>query len=160
MPRIKRPPVRKVVPRLPRQKVKKVNIPPLQSIYPTLSAPGWLPDLKNPPVVQKVAKPPSRTLGGFGAGIGDAFEKGISNLYNENRGVFGEGGQNLIEGFANKLKGEGDRIGRTLGNLVRYKKGGRIKNTGPLFAHKGEYILPTGVKPTKQQIKMVNKRKR
>lgn len=36
-------------------------------------------------------------------------------------------------------------------NLPSFKTGGRIQRTGPLFAHKGEFVLPKGVKPTTGQ---------
>jgi hypothetical protein len=40
-----------------------------------------------------------------------------------------------------------------------FKKGGLVKKTGVAFVHKGEFVLPVGVKPTKAQIKQVAKRK-
>lgn len=39
--------------------------------------------------------------------------------------------------------------------LPAFKKGGRVKRTGKALVHKGEYILPRGVKPTKAQVKKV-----
>ena len=36
-----------------------------------------------------------------------------------------------------------------------YKKGGKVTKTGKALVHKGEYILPKGVKPTKAQVKKV-----
>lgn len=39
--------------------------------------------------------------------------------------------------------------------LQAYKKGGRVKRTGKALVHKGEYILPRGVKPTKAQVKKI-----
>ena len=44
--------------------------------------------------------------------------------------------------------------------LPAFKKGGRVKRTGKAIVHKGEYILPKGVKPTKAQVKKVNAMKK
>lgn len=52
----------------------------------------------------------------------------------------------------------GRTIGETLGNLTPFKKGGRVCKTGKILAHKGEFILPKGVAPTKKQIDKVRKR--
>jgi len=46
--------------------------------------------------------------------------------------------------------GEGPR-------LPEFKKGGKVKKTGPIMAHKGEYVLPASVKPTKKQVSKVSK---
>jgi len=59
---------------------------------------------------------------------------------------------------------EGERIGGTIGGnlldkLIPFKKGGRVKRTGPILAHKGEFVLPAGVKPTKQQLSQVMKKR-
>lgn len=59
---------------------------------------------------------------------------------------------------------EGGRIGGTIGGnllskLIPFKKGGRVKKTGPILAHKGEYVLPAGVKPTKMQMSRVMKKR-
>ena len=40
-----------------------------------------------------------------------------------------------------------------------YKKGGRVKKTERALVHKGEYVLPKGVKPTKKQVGMIRKKK-
>lgn len=45
------------------------------------------------------------------------------------------------------------------GRLVPFKKGGRVKRTGPALVHKGEFVLPAGVKPTKSQVAAVRRRK-
>jgi hypothetical protein len=42
-------------------------------------------------------------------------------------------------------------------NLPGFKKGGKVKKTGPIMAHKGEYVLPASVKPTKKQMSKVSK---
>ena len=42
-----------------------------------------------------------------------------------------------------------------------YKMGGRVKKTGKALVHKGEFVLPRGVKPTKGQCtRVMMKRKR
>jgi hypothetical protein len=42
-------------------------------------------------------------------------------------------------------------------NIPQFKKGGKVKKTGPIMAHKGEYVLPASVKPTKKQVSKVSK---
>jgi hypothetical protein len=54
----------------------------------------------------------------------------------------------------------GDQIGGILGNLLPFKKGGPVKKTCPALLHKGEFVLPKGVKPTKQQKHRVAKLKK
>ena len=48
---------------------------------------------------------------------------------------------------------------RALGSLTKYDKGGRVARTEPALVHKGEYVLPKGVKPTMAQKKAVAKGK-
>jgi hypothetical protein len=43
--------------------------------------------------------------------------------------------------------------------LSKLEKGGNVKKTGAVIVHKGEYMLPKGVKPTKAQRKAVAKGK-
>jgi hypothetical protein len=45
-------------------------------------------------------------------------------------------------------------------SLPEFKKGGKVKKTGPIMAHKGEYVLPASVKPTKKQMSRVSKMKK
>jgi hypothetical protein len=53
----------------------------------------------------------------------------------------------------------GEQVGSILGDaLIPFKKGGKVKFTGAVLAHKGEFVLPKGVKPTKSQLKRVKKR--
>jgi hypothetical protein len=52
----------------------------------------------------------------------------------------------------------GQKIGEELGSLLPFKKGGRVRKTGKILAHKGEFVLPKGVKPTAKQIQAVRKR--
>lgn len=54
----------------------------------------------------------------------------------------------------------GEDVGGKIGALLPFKKGGRVKKTGPILAHKGEFVLPRGVAPTKAQIKKVSMRKK
>lgn len=52
----------------------------------------------------------------------------------------------------------GHDIGGRLGELLPFKKGGRIGKTGPIYAHKGEFVLPKGVTPTTHQIQLVRRK--
>ena len=50
----------------------------------------------------------------------------------------------------------GEQIGKIAGGALGlafpyFKKGGKVKKTGPAIVHKGEYVLPSSVKPTKAQ---------
>lgn len=70
--------------------------------------------------------------------------------------IGGKRGRDIGEGI-------GSTFGAITGGLVgsaapTFKKGGRIKRTGKAILHKGEFILPKGVHPTKSQIKKVRKR--
>jgi hypothetical protein len=62
-------------------------------------------------------------------------------------------------------KKEGGKFGKeiggnVLGQLIPFKRGGKVRKTGPALIHKGEFVLPSGVKPTSKQMKAVLKRKR
>lgn len=57
-----------------------------------------------------------------------------------------------------KLAKAGENIGAAAGKLLGFKKGGRVKRTVKALVHKGEFILPKGIPPTKSQIKKVRKR--
>lgn len=58
------------------------------------------------------------------------------------------------------IKGvDGGELGAVLGGLAPFKKGGRINKTGPIYAHKGEWVLPVGVAPTKAQKAKIAKKK-
>jgi hypothetical protein len=52
----------------------------------------------------------------------------------------------------------GGLLGGELGRMTGFKKGGRVKRTGKALVHKGEFVLPVGVAPTKAQKKAVKKR--
>lgn len=70
-------------------------------------------------------------------------------------------GKNLGKMLGGAIGGKtGRKIGGTLGEiggaeLVPYKKGGKVKKTGPALLHKNEFVLPSTVKPTKAQKKAV-----
>ena len=51
-------------------------------------------------------------------------------------------------------------LGETVGGLAPFKKGGRVKKTGPIYAHKGEYVLRKGIAPTKSQKERTEKGKK
>jgi len=65
-------------------------------------------------------------------------------------------------------KGQSAIIGSTLGGLggalLPFKNGGKVpgKKGKPkiILAHGGEWILPTDIKPTKEQRSLINKRKK
>lgn len=82
----------------------------------------------------------------------------------------GEAAGKAIGGFAGKELGqhtgihqkEGQQIGQDIGGdildfLIPFKKGGKVKKKMPALLHKGEFVLPAKVKPTKAQIKAVKK---
>ena len=57
---------------------------------------------------------------------------------------------------------EGQKVGEDIGGdildfLIPFKKGGKVKKKMPALLHKGEFVLPARVKPTKAQIKAVKK---
>lgn len=61
-------------------------------------------------------------------------------------------------------KQAGANIGRVAGGLVGgsvpfFRNGGKVNKTGLAIVHKGEYVLPKGVAPTKAQKAKVAKKK-
>jgi hypothetical protein len=69
----------------------------------------------------------------------------------------------LVGGKAGKKIGSslGAQLGGVAGaTLTPYKKGGKVPKTGAALLHKGEFVLPVGVKPTKAQMNAVAKGKR
>jgi hypothetical protein len=52
----------------------------------------------------------------------------------------------------------GTKVGGHLGSFLPFKKGGPIKKNGPIYGHKGEFVLPPGIEPTDYQLKLVKKR--
>lgn len=92
-------------------------------------------------------------MGVIGRQLGRVLGRGLGSLAGESLGKFTGIG-------ADKGLKIGDEIGGDiLGTLIPFKKGGKVKKTGPIYAHKGEYVLPAGVKPTKAQLKAVSKKK-
>lgn len=82
-------------------------------------------------------------------------------------GVIGaELGGTLGGALGQKFGGSaGGEIGRVLGKvggglIPWFKKGGKVNKTGPAIVHKGEYVLPASVKPTKAQKMAVAKLKK
>lgn len=73
----------------------------------------------------------------------------------------------IAGGFVGGKKGRkiGSKLGSDLGGtagalLTPYKTGGRVKKTEPALVHKGEFVLPVGVAPTKAQVEAVARKKR
>lgn len=91
-------------------------------------------------------------MGVLGRKLGSALGRSIGNFAGSKLGQF--------TGINDKEGGQigGDIGGDILDMLIPFKKGGRVKRTGPILAHKGEYVLPKGVKPTKKQLKAVTKK--
>lgn len=92
----------------------------------------------------------------LGAQAGRMAESGIRSLWNKTK----ERLVPTIEGVANRFRGAGAKIGESAGALLPFKTGGRVKKNGKIYAHKGEFILPKGVKPTTHQVKVVRKNRR
>ena len=72
-----------------------------------------------------------------------------------------------LGGLAGGLVGQrdlGSKIGGDLAgglsHLIPFKTGGHVRKTGAALVHKGEFVLPAGVRPTKTQLKAVARRKR
>lgn len=77
------------------------------------------------------------------------------------RGLGGYFGEKIGKFFGGSGQSTGKRIGQKVGTAVLgFKKGGRVKRTGRAQVHKGEYVLPKGVAPTKKQKKRVEKRQK
>ena len=69
----------------------------------------------------------------------------------------------LVGGKAGRKIGSklGSDLGGTAGALLTpYKLGGKVKKTEPALVHKGEFVLPVGVAPTKSQVEAVARKKR
>jgi hypothetical protein len=90
-------------------------------------------------------------MGAIGAAVGSEGGSALGGLIGKKLG--GRGGA-----------GAGRNIGRVVGGLAGgafplFKKGGKVNKTGLAVVHKGEYVLPAGVKPTKAQKAKVAKKK-
>lgn len=90
-------------------------------------------------------------MGKYGGSLGECLGGLAGEFAGEKLGRFT--GLGAPEG-----KTIGTKIGGFLGNLIPFKKGGRVRKNTRALLHKGEYVLPAGVKPTKAQIKAVKKR--
>lgn len=90
-------------------------------------------------------------MGKTGRKLGEALGKAIGGFAGKELGKFTGMGQ--AEGAK---KGE-DIGGDFLDFLIPFKKGGKVKKKMPALLHKGEFVLPARVKPTKAQIKAVKK---
>lgn len=90
-------------------------------------------------------------MGVIGRKLGTALGRALGGFAGQKLGRFTgigqEGGQKI-----------GEDIGGDAGDLLPFKKGGRVKKNGKIYAHKGEFVLPSGIKPTTHQIKLVRKR--
>ena len=87
-------------------------------------------------------------MGALGKKLGALLGRSIGNFAGQKLGQYtGIGAREGAEA--------GMDIGADIGALLPFKKGGRVKKTGPILAHKGEFVLPKGVAPTKQQLKKV-----
>lgn len=82
--------------------------------------------------------------------------------------IGGYAGSGLGQYIGRKVGGSiGEEAGKNIGRVVGtaagaavpyFKEGGRVKKTGLAMVHKGEYVLPKGVKPTKAQMHKIAKK--
>lgn len=91
-------------------------------------------------------------MGKIGRSLGQALGKAIGGAAGQGLGKFTGMGQE-----------EGQKVGHNIGGdildfLIPFKKGGKVKKTTKALLHKGEFVLPKGVKPTKAQLKAVKKK--
>lgn len=70
-------------------------------------------------------------------------------------------GQELGKAVGSDLVGDiaGAGLGFVGSMLPFFEDGGIVRNTGTAVVHRGEYVLPVGVKPTPAQRRAVQKRK-
>tara|TARA_R110002126_G_scaffold78877_2_gene196182 strand:+ start:420 stop:698 length:279 start_codon:yes stop_codon:yes gene_type:complete len=71
------------------------------------------------------------------------------------RAVQAAGGDSRHDACASQL---GSAAGESVGKYIPFKKGGRVRKNTRALLHKGEYVLPKGVPPTKKQIMAVKKK--
>ena len=71
-------------------------------------------------------------------------------------------GQAIGQKYGGKVGGDIGKIVGTAGGMAfpYFKKGGKVSKTGLAMVHKGEYVLPSNVKPTKAQKAAVAKGKK
>lgn len=90
-------------------------------------------------------------MGKIGKFLGNRFGGAIGKVAGDALGQYTKIGGREGESI-------GNRLGAALGNLLPFKKGGPIKKNGPVYGHKGEFVLPPGIEPTDYQLKLVKKR--
>ena len=93
-------------------------------------------------------------MGAIGRKLGAALGRSFGNFAGQKLGKYTGIGAD-----------KGGTIGEDIGGdilekLIPFKKGGKVKRTGPIYAHKGEFVLPKGVPPTKAQRAKVAKGKK
>lgn len=100
-----------------------------------------------------------KTLGGIGKSIGSDLGKtagsAIGGLIGGKKGA--KEGAKIGGGFGGKI---GGTAGKLAPAVMAFKKGGKVPKTGLAQVHKGEYVLPAGVAPTKAQMAKVAKGKK
>jgi hypothetical protein len=73
-------------------------------------------------------------------------------------------GKKLGDDYKGSAASIGSAVGGFAGNLLPFKNGGKIPGVKGkpkiILAHSGEFILPVGVPPTKQQQSAIEKRKK
>jgi hypothetical protein len=80
--------------------------------------------------------------------------------YGSHVGKYFGGKLGKYTGIHERQGGEiGGTVGANVATALGYKKGGRVRKTGKALVHKGEFVLPRGVKPTRAQIRAVKKRR-
>jgi hypothetical protein len=101
----------------------------------------------------------STKKGGFGS---DIINYGVPALTGAIGGAVGS-----LAGPVSGVAGSaiGSKLGKEfltpkLNKVAGYKTGGKVPKTGLALIHKGEYVLPAHIKPTKAQMDAVNKGKR
>jgi len=91
-------------------------------------------------------------MGAIGKKLGGILGKALGGFAGQKLGKYTGMGQE-------QGQKSGEDIGSDFGEkYLPFKTGGRVKKNGKIIAHKGEFILPKGIKPTTHQIKMVRKR--
>jgi hypothetical protein len=101
----------------------------------------------------------STKKGGFGS---DIINYGVPALTGAIGGAVGSlaGGVGGVAGSAIGSKLGKEFLTPKLNKIAGYKTGGKVPQTGLALIHKGEYVLPAGVAPTKTQIEAVARKKR
>jgi len=97
-----------------------------------------------------------------GSFTGDLINYGVPALTGAVGGALGglAGGVGSVAGSAVGAKIGKELIAPKLNKIAGYKTGGKVPKTGVALVHKGEYVLPAGVAPTKTQVEAVERKKR